>query len=51
MENVIVNVENSMEFPQEVKSITTLWSITRTTGYLSKEYKNTNSKGYAPLCL
>ena len=39
-------VEDSMEIPQRVQSITTLWSSNHTIGYLPKEYKSTNSKGY-----
>ena len=37
---------NSMEVLQKVKNRTTLWSSNCTSGYLPKEYKNTNSKGY-----
>ena len=44
-------VENSMEDPQKAKNRTILWSSNHTTGYLSKEYKNTNSKIHAPLSL
>ena len=32
--------------PQKLKNRATLWSSNSTTGYLPKEYKNTNSKGY-----
>ena len=39
-------LENSMEGPQKIKNRTTLQSSNHTTGYLPKEYKNTNSKGY-----
>jgi len=39
-------MKNCMEFPQKVKVKTTLLSINHTIGYLSKEYKNTSSKGY-----
>ena len=39
-------VENSMEVSQKVKNKSTLQSSNRITGYLPKEYKNTNSKGY-----
>ena len=38
-----------MEVPQKVKNRTTLQSSNHTTGYLPKEYKNTNSKGYMHL--
>ena len=40
------SVENSMEVPQEVKDRTMPWTSNCTTGYLLKEYKNTNSMGY-----
>ena len=36
----------SMAFPQKAKNRTALQSSDCTTGYLSKKYKNTNSKGY-----
>ena len=39
-------LKNSMDFPQKVKNRTTLWSKICTTLSLSKEYKNTDSKGY-----
>ena len=39
-------VENSLEVPQKIKNRTTLPSSNHTSGYLPKEYKNTNSKGY-----
>ena len=35
-----------MEFPQKVKNRTTLLSTNHTIGYLPKEYKKANSKGY-----
>ena len=38
-------LKKSMEIPQKVKSKTTLGSSNCSTRYLSKEYKNTNSKG------
>ena len=43
-----VTVENSMEDLQKVKNRTTLWSSIHTTGYLPKECRNNNSKGYMP---
>ena len=39
-------VEGNMGFPHKVKNRTTLHPVICTTGYLPKEYKNTNSKGY-----
>ena len=39
-------VENNMEAPLKFKNTTTLWSSSSTTGYLPKEWKNTDSKGY-----
>jgi len=42
-------MENSMEVPQKVKNRNTLWSSNFTTGYLSKEYKNTNLEEYMHL--
>ena len=39
-------MENSMEVPQKIKNRTTIWSSSSTSGYLSKENKNTNSKKY-----
>ena len=45
MQTGAATVENSMEIPQKIKSRTTLWSIIAT-GYVPKEYKNTNLKGY-----
>ena len=38
--------ENGMEVPQKIKNKTTVWSSNCTSGYLTKNYKNTNSKGY-----
>ena len=38
--------EDSTELPHKIKNRTTLWSSNYTSGYLTKEYKNTNSKGY-----
>ena len=40
--------ENNMEVPQNVKNRTTLQSSNCIMGYLPKEYKHTNSKGYMP---
>ena len=39
-------MKNSMEIPQKIKSRTTIWSNYSTSGYLSEEYKNINSKRY-----
>ena len=41
--------EDSTELPHKIKNRTTLWSSNYTSGYLTKEYKNTNSKGYVHL--
>ena len=38
-------VENSMEFPQKVKTRGAIWSSNSTSGYSSKENENTNPKG------
>ena len=38
-------LENSMEFPQNVKNRTTLQSNSLIIRYLLKDYKNMNSKG------
>ena len=40
------NVENSMEFPQKIKSGSVLWPSNSTPGDLSEEPQNTNSKEY-----
>jgi len=45
MQTGALNLENSMEVPQKTKNRTTLQSSYHTTGYLPKEYKNTNLKG------
>ena len=39
-------VENSMGVTKKIKSRTTIWSNNSTSGYLSKENKNTNLKRY-----
>ena len=39
-------MENSMEVPQKIKNKTTILSSNFTSGYLSKENENTNSKRY-----
>ena len=39
-------LENSMEVPQKVKNRSILWSSNCTTGYLPKEYKDTNWNRY-----
>ena len=42
-------MENSMEVPQKIKNITTIWYSKSTPGYTSEENKNTNlKKMYAP---
>ena len=41
-------VENSIEFPQNVKNRTTLWPGNCTIGYLPKENKNTLKGKHAP---
>ena len=46
MQTGVATLENSKEFPQKVKNRITLESRSPTSRYLSKEYKNTNSKGY-----
>ena len=39
-------MEKSMEIPQKIKNGTTISSSPSTSGYLSKETKNTNLKRY-----
>ena len=39
-------IETSMEIPQKIKNRNTIQSSNSTSGYLSKEYKHTNSKRY-----
>ena len=39
-------MENNMEFLQKIKTKTVIWSSNSTSGYLSKENKNTNLKRY-----
>ena len=51
MQTGAATVENSMAVPQKAKNRTTLQSKNHTTGYLPKNYKNTNSKGYMHICL
>ena len=46
MQTDAATVENSMDVPQKVKYRTTLQYSNHTTGYLLKEYRNANSKGY-----
>ena len=46
MQTVAATVENNMKGPQKVKNRNTLQCSNPTTGYLPKEYKHTNSKGY-----
>ena len=40
----VATMENSMEFPQKIESRTTVFPSNSTSGYLSKEIKNTNLK-------
>ena len=46
MQTGIVILENSTEFPQKIKNGTTLCPSKRITRYLSKGYKNADSKGH-----
>ena len=39
-------LENSMEVPQKIKNVTTLWPSNCTTKYLSKGYRYAVSKGH-----
>ena len=39
-------LKKSMEVPQNIKNRATLWYSNCTTRYLTKDYKNTNLKGY-----
>ena len=39
-------VENSMEFPQKIKSGTAFWSSNPTSKYIFKDIQNTNLKEY-----
>ena len=39
-------MESGMEVPQKIKNTTTMRSPNATSGYLSKETENTNSKSY-----
>ena len=41
-----VTVENSVEFPQKIKNGTAFWPRDLTSGTLSEESQNTNSKEY-----
>ena len=40
----MVNMENSMEFPQKIKNGNTLWPSNSTAEYLSEEIQKSNSK-------
>ena len=44
MQTVAATVENSMEVPQKIKNRVTIWSSNSTSGYLPKEYKDSNLK-------
>ena len=39
-------MENSVKIPQKIKNRTIIWPNNSSSGYLSKENKNTNSKKY-----
>ena len=39
-------LENNMDVSQEIQTRITIWSSNSTTGYLPKEYDNTNPKRY-----
>ena len=49
MHTGVAILENSMAVPQKVKNRTTLWPSNYTTKYLSKAYKNSDSKGHIHL--
>ena len=51
MQSGIATVENSMELLQKVKNRTILRSSNCGSGYLPKEYKSNNSKGYMQPCV
>ena len=40
----VATMENSMESPQKIENRIVIWSSSSTTGYLSRENKNTNLK-------
>ena len=46
MQTGAATLENNMGFPQKMKNGTTLLPSNCTTRYLSKGYKNTDSKGH-----
>ena len=46
MQTGTATVETSMEVSQKIKNRITIWSSHSTSGYLLKEYENTNSKRY-----
>ena len=49
MQTGAATVENSMEFPQKIKSGTALWPSDPTSGNVPKENQNANSKEYVHL--
>ena len=49
MQTGVATMENSMELPQKVTDGTALWPSTSTSGTISKENKNANSKEYMHL--
>ena len=46
MQTGTATVESSMEVPQKIKYTTTLWHNNSTSGHVSEETQNTNSKEY-----
>ena len=46
MQAGVATMENSMQLYQKIKNRIIIWSSNSTTGYLPKEYKNSNSKWY-----
>ena len=51
METGAATLKNSMEVPQKIENRTTLQPRNCTIRYLSKEYKNADSKGYTHPCV
>ena len=46
MQTGTTTMVDSIEVPQKIKNRITIWSSNHTTGYLPKEYENTNFQGY-----
>ena len=42
----VATVENSMDIPQKIRNESALWPSKVTSGYISTETQNTNSKEY-----